>query len=98
MSATKNTEGANKNLPAPSFEDAMQKLETIVSDLEHGELSLEKSLVSFEDGMQLAKVCQDHLNAASGRVEKIMKDFSGAETRAPLADAAATDAGVADEL
>lgn len=97
MSVTKNTVGANKHSPV-SFEDAMQKLETIVSDLEHGELSLEQSLVSFEDGMKLAKVCQDQLNAASGRVEKIMKDFSGDETRVPLADSSVTASGESDDI
>jgi len=67
-----------------SFEDAMSRLESIVSELEDGDLSLEKSLVSFEEGMKLAKVCDAKLSEASGRVEKIMKDFSGVEKRVPL--------------
>lgn len=67
-----------------SFEDAMSRLETIVSELEDGDLSLEKSLASFEEGMTLAKVCETKLGEASGRVEKIMKDFSGAEKRVTL--------------
>ena len=84
-----------------SFEDAMQKLETIVSGLEHGELGLEKSLAAFEEGMTLAKVCEDKLNAASGRVEKIMRDFSGAAKLVPvenLTDDANDEAGVDDVL
>jgi exodeoxyribonuclease VII small subunit len=64
-----------------SFEDAMSRLESIVSELEDEDLSLEKSLTSFEEGMKLAKVCETKLSEASGRVEKIMKDFSGAEKR-----------------
>lgn len=70
-----------------NFEDAVLRLEKIVTELEDGELSLEKSLSSFEEGMQLAKVCESKLNAASGRVEKIMRDFSGAEKRVALTDA-----------
>lgn len=66
------------------FEEAMARLEEIVSDLEGGELSLEKSLSSFEEGMKLAKICEDCLGEASGRVEKIMRDFAGTAKRVPL--------------
>lgn len=59
------------------FEKAMEKLEALVSQLEAGDLSLEKSLDSFETGMKLAKTCEEALNQASGRVEKIMNDFGG---------------------
>lgn len=69
-----------------SFEQAMEKLEVIVNDLEDGELSLEKSLASFEEGMGLAKQCEKMLNEASGKVEKIMKDFSGDEKRVALTE------------
>lgn len=61
------------------FEKAMEKLEAIVSELEAGNLNLEKSLDSFEEGMKLAKTCEEALNQASGRVEKIMKDFGDKE-------------------
>lgn len=70
--------------PSIAFEDAMARLEGIVSDLEGGELGLEKSLASFEEGMKLAKICEDRLNEASGRVETIMRDFSGALRRMPV--------------
>ena len=64
-----------------SFEDAMAQLEKIVTDLDEGSLSLEKSLGSFEDGMRLAKICEVKLEEASGRVEKIVKDFSMQTTK-----------------
>lgn len=67
-----------------TFEDAMSRLESIVSELEDGDVSLEKSLASFEEGMRLAKVCETKLNEASGRVEKIMRDFAGEEKRVTL--------------
>lgn len=60
-----------------SFEQAMEKLELIVKELEEGSLGLDKSLDQFEAGMTLAKECEGMLNAATGRVEKILKDFSG---------------------
>lgn len=77
--------------PEIPFEKAMEKLEALVFQLEAGDLSLEKSLDSFETGMKLAKTCEEALNQASGRVEKIMKDFGGKEkivsyTEAPDGD------------
>lgn len=62
-----------------SFENALHKLEELVQQLESGELNLEKSLHAFEEGMKLAKVCEEKLGDATTRVEKIMKDFSGKE-------------------
>lgn len=59
------------------FEAAMQELERIVTELDTGTLNLDQSLSSFEEGMKLAKLCEQKLDQASGRVEKIMQDFSG---------------------
>lgn len=75
------------NDETPDFETAMQKLEKIVTDLDQGHLSLENSLSSFEEGMRLARVCEKKLEEASGRVEKIMKDFSGGVREIPLTSA-----------
>lgn len=68
-----------------SFEQSMERLEEIVQELE-GTLNLDKSLGLFEEGMKLAKNCQDKLDQAKGRVEKVMKDFSGREKIVPLTD------------
>lgn len=54
------------------FEQAMEKLEGIVSQLERGELPLSKALESFESGATLVKVCQKRLDDAQMRIEKIM--------------------------
>lgn len=62
-----------------SYEDAMTKLEEVVDKLENGELPLEESLNAFESGMTLAKACEDKLNAANGRVQKIMKNLNAEE-------------------
>jgi exodeoxyribonuclease VII small subunit len=61
------------------FEDSLKRLEGLVEKLESGNLTLAESLDSFETGMTLAKNCEDELGAASGRIEKIMKGFSGRE-------------------
>lgn len=52
------------NEPALSFEDAFSRLEETVRALEQGGLTLEEAMALFEQGMKLAKVCEDQLNAA----------------------------------
>ncbi|MDD5680849.1 MAG: exodeoxyribonuclease VII small subunit [Candidatus Omnitrophica bacterium] len=55
------------------FEEALKKLEKIVSDLEAGEMSLEESLVKYEEGIKLSKICSRQLEAAKSKVELLMK-------------------------
>ena len=49
---------------APSFEQALEELESLVNELEHGELPLEKSLEKFEKAIQLARTSQQQLQQA----------------------------------
>ena len=51
------------------FEKSMTELQTIVMQLEKGELSLEESLKQFEKGITLARKCQDVLNQAEQKIE-----------------------------
>ncbi len=81
----------NKNETNTTFEDAMQKLEDMVQKLEGGKLSLDDSLQAFTQGMQMADFCEKQLTAASGQVEKIMKDLSGHETVVPVSSAELAD-------
>ena len=48
----------------PSFEDSLKKLETIVEQLEKGDLPLEDSLKLFEEGVGLSASCKQELDAA----------------------------------
>ncbi len=57
-----------------NFETALKKLEKIVTDLEEGDLSLERSIKDFEQGSKLAQLCEDQLNAARKKVEVLMGD------------------------
>ncbi len=57
-----------------SFEEALVELETIVSRLEAGDLSLEESLALYEQGQRLARYCGGQLEAASLRVEQLTGD------------------------
>ena len=55
------------------FETALQQLEKIVNSMESGELGLEDSLKQFEQGIILAKNCQDTLSNAETRVEQLIE-------------------------
>jgi exodeoxyribonuclease VII small subunit len=59
------------------FEDAFQKLESIVKKLEDGNLSLEESLKAFEEGVRLSRLCSKKLDEAEKKVEILLKDSGG---------------------
>lgn len=52
-----------------SFEDALNQLESLVEQMERGELSLEDSLGAFERGVALTRRCEAALKAAEQKVE-----------------------------
>ncbi len=62
------------NAKPQSFEQSLSKLESIVSQLESGELPLEHALEIFEDGVGLARQCQAHLADAERKVEMLMRE------------------------
>lgn len=59
------------------FEEALQKLETIVTQIEEGDLPLEETLKAFEEGVRLARFCAGKLDEAERKVEKLMRDQAG---------------------
>ncbi|TYC90996.1 exodeoxyribonuclease VII small subunit [Novosphingobium sp. BW1] len=61
-----------------SFEDALRELETIVRQLESGEVPLEDSISLYEKGEKLRQHCQKRLDAAQARIEKIVTGADGA--------------------
>ncbi len=60
-----------------SFEASLEALETIVHELERGDLPLEKSLELFEQGIGLSRQCQERLNQAERRIEILLRDNQG---------------------
>lgn len=61
---------ANPPGDAPiTFEAGLDQLETIVKEMESGELPLERALELFEKGMQLSEACRKQLDEAETRVE-----------------------------
>ncbi len=59
------------------FEDAMARLETIVSELERGDLPLDESLKIFEEGVRLSKTCLKMLDDTERKVELLVQDKDG---------------------
>ncbi len=64
-------------MAALKFEEAMARLETIVSELERGDLPLDESLKIFEEGIKLSKTCLKMLDDAERKVEILVQDKDG---------------------
>ncbi len=69
-----------------NFEDSLRKLETIVSQLEDGDLPLEQSLKLFEEGVGLSALCKKQLDEAEGKVEMLIKQRDGSTRLEPFTD------------
>ncbi|NWN92429.1 exodeoxyribonuclease VII small subunit [Marinobacter adhaerens] len=66
------------------FEKSLDELETLVRNLEQGELSLEQSLTAFERGVKLTRACQQALKSAEQRVEQLVQSEDGTLDSRPL--------------
>lgn len=91
---SENTPSTHQNL---SFEDAMERLEEIVSGMEGDRVPLEEMVAAYEEGAMLLKVCRARIEAARQRVELITArlDEPEATTLTPF-DPAAADAAPED--
>jgi exodeoxyribonuclease VII small subunit len=67
-----------------TFEDAAEKLETIVEAMESEELPLEKLLVQYEEGTKLVKVCESKLQAAEKRITQLEENLEGELAARPV--------------
>ena len=61
------------------LEKALNDLETLVEELESGDLPLEKAMKKFEDGIKLTRSCQSALKEAEQKVEILLKSAGGEE-------------------
>lgn len=57
-----------------SFETALENLETIVKELESGSIELDKAIEKYTEAMKLVKLCNDKLNTATEKVNKILTE------------------------
>jgi exodeoxyribonuclease VII small subunit len=65
------------DLAGISFEDALRELETIVTSLERGDVSLDDAITAFERGTALKAHCQSRLEEARMKVEQIRLPADG---------------------
>jgi len=63
------------------FEDALEKLENIVREMEAGEMPLDSSLKSFEEGIRLIRFCSAKLDEAQRRVEQLLEKENSLQTK-----------------
>lgn len=60
-----------------SFEEALGELETIVQELEKGELSLEESIVRFQKGVELSAFCSKKLDETEKKISILIEKENG---------------------
>ena len=68
-----------------SFEQAMQRLDEIVRQLERGDVPLDASLALFEEGSALIAQCSKQLDEAEQKVVMLKKGPDGAPQELPFA-------------
>jgi len=59
------------------FKETIEELESVVEQLESGDLSLEDSLAAFENGVRLVKLCNQKLSEVEKKVALLVKDKEG---------------------
>jgi len=69
---------AKKSYP---FEESLSKLERLVEKMESGDLSLEDSLKTFEEGIKLTRECQQALKDAEQKVKMLIEKDGVVEER-----------------
>ena len=63
-----------------NLEKSLADLETLVEDLESGDLPLDKAMKKFEDGVKLTRSCQAALKEAEQKVQILLKTAGGEES------------------
>jgi exodeoxyribonuclease VII small subunit len=63
------------------FEQSLVKLENLVEKMEAGDLTLEDSLKTFEEGIRLTRECQQALSQAEQKVKMLIEENGQLESR-----------------
>ena len=69
-----------------NFEESMKKLETIVTELEKGDLNLDDSISKFEQGIKIAKECNKMLEDAEKKITILLKNDDEVEEKNIIAE------------
>jgi exodeoxyribonuclease VII small subunit len=74
-------------LKVKDFETALKSLENIVVQLEAGDLTLDRALELFEEGIKVSHFCSSKLEEAERKVEVLIKSADGAMKEMPFSEA-----------
>jgi len=77
-----------EELKMKDFESALKSLEGIVGQLEAGDLTLERALELFEEGIRISRFCSSKLEEAERKVEVLIKSADGALKEAAFTEQA----------
>lgn len=66
------------------FEESLERLETLVEELEAGTLTLEDSIARYEEGMRLSRRLTQTLAEAEKRIERLIATERGEPTTRPM--------------
>ena len=69
-----------------TFESAVKRLESIVHELENGDLGLDEALKKFQEGFKLSKFCSNKLDETEKKVSMLLKDEEGKVQARPFQD------------
>jgi exodeoxyribonuclease VII small subunit len=79
--ASKTSPKGAKEMNDLSFEEILSRLDSVVKELEKGDVPLEKSLSTFEEGIRLSRLGSHRLDEAERRIEILLNNENGVETR-----------------
>jgi exodeoxyribonuclease VII small subunit len=68
---------SNNEPQALSFEQAIEKLETIVAKLESGDVPLEQAIELYQEGMRLSHLCGQKLEQVERSIEMLVEEEGG---------------------
>lgn len=86
------TTGGKKNgSRAATFESSFTRLEEVVRRLEEGKLTLDEASGLFEEGMKLAKTCNELLSNAELKITRLKSNFAEQMNLVPGDDAESND-------
>lgn len=71
---------SEKKASGASFEKSMERLETIVADMENGALSLDTMIKQFEEGQSLIRFCSGKLDEVERKIERLLTGKGPVET------------------
>jgi len=75
-----------EELKVKDFESALKSLEDIVTQLEAGDLTLERALELFEEGIRVSRFCSSKLDEAERKVEVLIKTADGTVKEVPFSE------------